>query len=700
MPAVKRAAVLVVLVVLASPAAAIAGEARNLLLVTVDTLRPDRLGCYGPGKARTPAIDALAARGVLFENAMAHTPSTLPSHTNLLLGLTPPAHGVRENSKAKVPEVFLTLAEHLKARRYATAAFIGAFPLDSRFGLGQGFDVYDDRFPMKPSAMGFAPERTADAVVAAAVSWLGAQTGPWFCWVHLWDPHAPYTPPEPFGTEYAADPYSGEVAFVDAELAILFEALRKAGQTDRTLTVLTADHGESLGEHGELTHGYFAYSSTLRVPLLIAGPGVLPRRVGAVVGHVDVFPTVCGLLGVPAPPGLQGRTLEPLMSGGRDKPRVLYFESLEPQLNYGCAPLRGFVEGLTKFIDSPLPEVYDLGRDPGEAENAAAKADLPALRKRLEAILKGQTGPAAAPPTVSDDRTREKLGSLGYVVSPVARTRSAYGAEDDLKSFLPFQQRLERAILSTDAGRPEDAVRELEALVREKPHFSPAYIYLAQIHMAGNRMDEALRTMDDGVRANPEDYALLAEYGKALVRGGRPREAEGILNRAVALIDFDPDSWVGLGRARLATGDAARAGEAFERALALDPSSAPTHAEAAAFRMGLYLEGDKNASDLEQAIAHFEKTIALDASLSAAYGGLGYAYRLAGRTEEAMRAWERAIALRPGDDFSTYQLGLACLERGDKTRARKLFTAILEARGGQLTPQERDQLTALIEKCR
>jgi arylsulfatase A-like enzyme/Flp pilus assembly protein TadD len=675
------------------------GAGTNLLLVTVDTLRADRLSCYSQAHARTPAVDALAAKGVLFEKAFAHTPTTLPSHTNILLGLTPPFHGVSENSKARVSAAFLTLAEHLKTRNYATGAFISAFPLDSRFGLDQGFDVYDDTFPSRPSAMGFAPERTAEEVVAAASAWISAQTGPWFCWVHVWDPHAPYAPPEPFLSEYRADPYSGEVAYVDSQLAVLLAHLRKGSQADRTLVVLTADHGEALGEHGELTHGYFAYNSTLHIPLIIAGPGVRPGRVGATVGHVDIFPTVCRLLGLPEPPGLQGRSLVPLMSGKKEKPRVIYFESLEPCLNYGCAPVRGFIDGKTKFVDSPLPEVYDLGRDEREAANLASEADVPALKRQLDVILKALQGPAAAA-AVADARTRENLRSLGYLSSPVPRTKSDYGPEDDLKSFLPFQQRLERAILLSDAGRDEESVREIGTLIEEKKHFAPAYIYLAEIHMSRGRMAEALRTLDEAVRANPEDYTLLAEYGKALVRNRQFGEAAGILERAVALIDYDPESWDNLGLARMSLGESTRALEAFEKALALDPSSGPVHADIGAFRLSMYLEGGRDPGDLDQAISHFEKATALDATLNPAFRGLGYASLLAGRTESAQTAWERAIAIAPDDDFSTYNLGLICLERGDKPRAKRLFTKILDLRGADLPPADRDRLLALIEKCK
>ncbi|MHB8056035.1 MAG: sulfatase, partial [Candidatus Aminicenantales bacterium] len=295
----------------------------NILLVTIDTLRADHLGCYGWKTAQTPAIDALAARGVLFTRAFAHNPSTLPSHTNILLGLTPNAHGVHENSNFIVRDEFLTLAEWLKTQGYATGAFIGAFPLDSRFGLGQGFDVYDDNYGSQdPMDLAFV-ERKGDVVVGRAVEWLRHQSGPWFAWVHLFDPHQPYAPPEPFKSRYPGDPYDGEIAFADSALEKLFDFLKEQKLADKTAVVLTADHGESLGEHGESTHGYFAYNATLHVPLILAVPGLLPSRSGENVCHIDIFPTVCEIVGKKAPAGLQGRSLFPPAEGTKSADRPI-----------------------------------------------------------------------------------------------------------------------------------------------------------------------------------------------------------------------------------------------------------------------------------------------------------------------------------------------------------------------------------------
>ncbi|MCJ7487547.1 MAG: sulfatase, partial [Candidatus Aminicenantes bacterium] len=238
----------------------------NILLVTIDTLRPDRLSCYSPKHLETPRIDALAAKGVLFERAFAHDPITLASHANILLGMTSLAHGVSENSLSVVSPDYLTLAELLKGRGYATGAFVSAFPLDSRFGLDQGFDVYDDSYPAKPTSQGLFSERPAEKTITAALKWLSDRKGPWFCWIHLWDPHAPYAAPEPYASRFKDKPYIGEVAYVDAEVGRLLDELGRQGTIGQTVVALTADHGESLGEHGEMTHGYFAYNSTLWVP--------------------------------------------------------------------------------------------------------------------------------------------------------------------------------------------------------------------------------------------------------------------------------------------------------------------------------------------------------------------------------------------------------------------------------------------------
>ena len=673
----------------------------NVLLITIDTLRADRLSCYAAGHAATPAIDALAARGVLFARAFAHNPTTLPSHANILSGMTPLFHGVSENSKSKFPPDCPTMAGDLKARGYATGAFIGAFPLDSRFGLERGFDVYDDTFPSHPAPGAAFKERRAAEVTKAAGAWLARQPGKWFCWIHLWDPHAPYAPPEPFLTQHRDDPYSGEVAYVDAELGALFGELETRQLMAKTLVILTADHGESLGEHGEMTHSYFAYNSTLHVPLIIAGPGISPRRVAVNVAHVDILPTVCELLGIKPRPVLQGRSLVALMKTGRGADRTLYFESLEPYLNKGCAPLRGFIRGRLKFMDTPIPEVYDLGADFGETKDLAPKTDLAPLRKELEGMEKALSSPLAGRGgRVADAGTLERLRSLGYTASPLSQPKASYGPADDVKSVLPFQQRLERAILLGDNGQAGDSILELAALVRDKKDFTPAYVYLSQTLMAQGRADEAVRTLEEGVRDDPGNYALLSTLGTLLVMSRRDDRAEAVLEKALSVVDFDPDVWNNLGGVRMRKGDQEKALECFDRAVSLDPHFALAYLNIGTLRLTLYFRQGRNPDNLALAVKNLRTALSLDPGLSPALRGLGAALMASGDSEEAIAAWEKAVDANPKDDFSTYNLGLAYFKKGDKARALRSFEAYLDLKKDNLTAEEKSRILELIAKCR
>ena len=351
----------------------------NVLLVTIDTLRADVLSSYG-GPAPTPTLDALAARGARF--TFAHAPSvlTLPSHTTILTGRYPYEHGVRDNSGYRVRANESTMATRLKSLGFATGAFVGAFPLERRFGLDVGFDVYDDRVGEVGSAANFSQtERRADEVVNVATQWIDHQTGPWFAWVHVFDPHAPYKPPPEWLARYPSQPYLGEVAWTDFALARLFDRLATLPQP--TLVIVTADHGEALGDHGEATHGVFAYESTLRVPLIVSL--VDPRNravrvrgvvIDAPVRHVDLVPTVLDLVGAPPDATLPGSSLRDVIAGRGGPDRPLYFEALMTNLARGWAPLRGVLAGREKYVDLPIAELYDLAADPGESRNLASGA--------------------------------------------------------------------------------------------------------------------------------------------------------------------------------------------------------------------------------------------------------------------------------------------------------------------------------------
>ena len=384
----------------------------NVLLVTIDTLRFDRVGAYGSSLGLTPTLDRLAREGQRAVTAYAHVPMTLPSHATLMTGMYPFTNGVRDNGSFHLDRDKPTLAKSLEAAGYRTGAFVGAFVLDARFGLNNGFDAYDDRM----NGTGGTPEvvqRPAEQVLAAAADWiLGSAVSPkpsalsnpsslspqpFFGWIHLYDPHEPYAPPEPYRSRYASDPYAGEVAYADAALGAFLDRLQAAGALARTLIVVASDHGESLGEHGERTHGLFAYDATLRVPLILRAPtAIAPGMFNGLSRLIDVTPTILDLVGVQQPGGMDGRSLRSAIEGQPAADRPSYFEALNANLTRNWAPLKGVVvngPNRLKLVDLPIPELYELDTDPGESRNLVAGADTGTVNpyRRLLARLTGAT---------------------------------------------------------------------------------------------------------------------------------------------------------------------------------------------------------------------------------------------------------------------------------------------------------------------
>lgn len=499
----------------------------SVLLVTIDTLRADRVGAYGDAAARTPTIDALARAGTLFESAYAAAPITLPSHATLLTGLLPPAHGVRGNGSFVLGSGPRTLAEALKARGLQTAAFVGAFPLARRFGLARGFDHYDDALERAPGLHFEFPERRADAVVAAARGWLGTRPGPVFVWVHLYDPHAPYAPPEAFR---GSDPYRGEIAFADSALAPLLAAWD--ARSGPSVVVLTADHGEAFGEHDEESHSLFVYDTTLRVPLIVRAPGVpAGRRVTAPVGLVDVAATVSDLAGAS---GLPGTSLRGQWLPGAAPAAPLYAETLSPQLDFGWSDLRAWRDGGYKLIRAPKPELYDLAADPGETHNRIAAE--PERARRMNAALDAALAQETTSAQAADPETVERLRSLGYVQGPGGR-----GSGADPKDRTAVARRIAAAV-GPFAG-PEDVVR----------HYRPIAVL------------------------DPQNPLVNFRLADALLRAGRGRDAIPLFEKVVAGGPRSADPFVGLATAYAQAGKLAEAKTVLERALAVDPANGQVH---------------------------------------------------------------------------------------------------------------------------
>ena len=404
------------------PEAAAAKPKANLLLITIDTLRADALSCNGSKKVSTPQLDRLARGGVNFTRARSPVPLTLPAHASIMTGNYPPVHGVRDNGTYRLAEEQQTLAEVLDQQGYETAAFIGAFVLDRSFGIAQGFDVYDEGAWGTIDTVGnLAAERNAKVVYDAFSKWLEGRAGgkPFFVWIHLYDPHAPYLPPEPYRTRFADDPYAGEVAYVDAVVGRIVEDLRSRALLDSTLVAVVGDHGEGLGEHKEQTHSLLIYNSTLHVPMLLSFPGFIPsgKTVAQLTRTIDLAPTILDYLGV-SPTFGQGTSLRPLVDGeSPDEEMLAYSESLYPSLNLGWSELRGLESGRYRFILAPRPELYDLTNDPGEEENLIDSNPVMAdqLERSLASLTKSMRPPAGDSSQAVDPRTEEMLRSLGYI---------------------------------------------------------------------------------------------------------------------------------------------------------------------------------------------------------------------------------------------------------------------------------------------
>jgi arylsulfatase A-like enzyme/tetratricopeptide (TPR) repeat protein len=609
---------------------------------------------------------------VLFEHAYAHNVVTLPSHTNLLAGRLPLDHGVRDNSGFRVPNDLPTLATLLKQRGYRTGAFVSAFVLDSRFGLDRGFDVYDDRLGGAETRHVFlVAERTGSATVEAARRWLAeANDRPSFAFVHLYEPHFPHAAPEPFASRFAGSPYQGEVAATDAALEPLLRPLLEAGRDGRTLVVLTSDHGEALGEHGEDTHGIFAYEATLRVPLVLFAPRLLDaKRISVRARHVDVLPTVLDALGVEPPSGLSGRSLLPLAAGARGESELpVYFEALSASLNQGWAPLHGLIDDQLKYVSLPIPELYDLSADPHESRNLAA--ERPEALERLQARLaRAREGERGVQRLREEASVRERLRGLGYIASEAETTGRRYTEADDPKRLISIYQRNSLIERLHDARRYDEAIALCRENLRERPGMALAWMQLATLERARGDLSAAIDAARRGLALRPTDSETAAILGVYLVDAGRAKEAAALLEAFAALEppDFDVLQAHGVALARLGQREAALA--SFGRARRLDPTNAAVLVNEGTVRL--------MAGEMPAARAAFEQAIALDPGVARAWNSLGVIAARERRLDDAIESWRRAVTLDPRDWQTLYNLGLTLRQRGRAAEARPYLESYL-----------------------
>jgi arylsulfatase A-like enzyme/Flp pilus assembly protein TadD len=651
-------------------AAAPSAPVTDVILITIDTLRADALGFRGNARAHTPFLDSLAARGTVFTHAHAHNVVTLPSHTNILTGLYPWQHGVRDNAGFVLDAKHPTLAAQLRAAGFTTGAFVSAFPLDSRFGLDRGFDVYDDAYPASAGALDFAvQERPGSETLARAAAWWRAQQGKKrFLFVHLYEPHAPYLPLAPFREQFRNDPYMGEVATADAMLGEALQPL--LAESPNALVVVTGDHGEALGDHGEQTHGLFAYESTLAVPLIVIDP---LRKAGTDerwVRHIDIAPTIAERTGAARAAEWKGVSLF-----GEAAPGYTYFEALSASLNRGWAPLVGAISGGTKLIELPIPELYALPSDPREAHNRFQdeRRSVVAIRKLLEADAPSRTSERQA---VGDD-DRAKLLSLGYIAGTSAKT--SYTAADDPKNLVALDNELHEAIAAYQAGNLAAALATTRKLVAQRPDMQLAQEMLAFFLAEDAKPDEGIRVLERRVESGRASDAVRIRLGLLLSETGRAREAIALL--APFAGGNDPDVLNAYGIALADNGDVASAVRQFERILATDPQNARAYQN-----LGITAI---RAGQMGRARAYLENALKLDPRLPLALNALGVVEARSGNVGAAMDRWSAAVAADPSQFDALFNLGITAADNGRADLARRALRDYLARAPQKRYPNER-----------
>jgi arylsulfatase A-like enzyme/Flp pilus assembly protein TadD len=613
----------------------------NLVVITLDTTRADHLGAYGSKDVETPALDGLAREGVLFEQAMTTAPLTLPAHASIFTGKFPPEHGVRDNGGFFLGEDQTTLAEVLGRHGYRTGGFVGAFVLDRKWGIAQGFDTYFDDFDRVGGRGRSLDEvqRPAGEVVDRALPWIDqVKEQRFFAWLHFYDPHTPYAPPEPFRSRYEGHPYRGEVAFTDSQVGRVVQFLESRGLLDSTVIVVMGDHGESLGEHGEDTHGFFIYEVATRVPLILRLPfdGARGRRIADPVRAVDVMPTVLDLLGAPAPQGTAGASLTSLISGERQELSLEgYAEAMYPLHHYGWSDLRALRAGRFKLIDAPRPELYDLELDPSEGTNifdqrrALGDRMIQQLRQKSEGFAQVK----AAPPEADvDPEVRARLAALGYVGSFVA------SASDP----------------RTDRADPKDKVGLFNLLgeARERGHGPGSF-------------ERGVALLGQVTEADPAVIDAWFMLGNLHYREKRFKEAIGYYRRALELKpDYDL-AVINIANAYRQLGDDAAAVAGYEHYLTLDPKDAFVR-----YQIGeIYLDRGETAK-AEQV---FVDALAIDSRVAPAKNALGVIAFQRGETDRAETLIREAIALRSDVRLARYNLALIAEQRGDPRTAEREY---------------------------
>jgi arylsulfatase A-like enzyme/Flp pilus assembly protein TadD len=663
--------------------------ARHLVLVTIDTLRADRVGAVG-GSVPTPHLERIARDGAIATEATTHAPLTRPAHVSLFTGRLPSEHGIRDNASPTLGADQPLLAERLQRAGFQTAGFVSSIVLADQSGLGRGFDTWSAEFEGDADAPQFlnTVQRRGDEPTAEAITWLEQHAGTGerlFAWLHLYDPHDPYEPPEPWASRYAERPYDGEVAWSDELVGRLDEALARLGLRDDTLLVVTADHGEGLGDHGETLHGFFAYQTTLRVPLLLRGPGVAPgSRLGVTVRLIDLLPTALELLGLPVPAEASGHSLAGALGGGAEPEEpVTYAETLVPLLHFGWSDLRVLREGRWKYIQAPRPELYDLRNDPGEQHDLAAAepARVEAMRAALAGFLEAERA-APAPGSVPPELL-EQLGALGYVGGGAPAETSTPGADpkDRIEQFRIANGLMREGLIAFHDGDIEGSAARFGRLLEMGVVSFEAHYYRARALFELKRYDEAARHYAEATGRLPTHAAAWEGLAESRRLAGDVQGALAALAQARQVLPDNPGLLRREALARRQRGDLAGARAAYEAALPLEPQDARLRV--------LLAEVLRDEGSPEAAIARLREAVELDPAPASYWNSLGMLLGAQAQLEPAVAAFREARERDAADPRYAYNLGLALLRLGRGPEARALFEETLQLQPGFRAARER-----------
>lgn len=700
----------------ASVSQLLAIEKPNVLVITIDTTRADHLPVYGYKGVQTPNLDALAKRGILFRQCASVAPLTLPSHCSIMTGTYPTYHGVRVNGNTALPMEPITLAEEFAANGYDTGAFVGAFVLDGRWGLNQGFQHYDDQFDLakfKKLDLGMV-QRPANEVVDAAVKWLDGRKGkPFFAWLHMYDPHMPYAPPEPYRSEYGGRGivglYDGEIAFMDEQIGRALAWLDQNGLRNRTIVAVMGDHGEGLGEHGEMTHGYFIYDYAVHVPFILSAPveALNGREISSQVRTIDLYPTLLAASGIQIPGQSQGVSLWPIVDGvesGQDL--YAYSESMTPSIQYGWAPLLGLRTARYKYIDAPRPEFFDLEKDPGEQNDLhASEAKIAGdYDKRLKDVV-ARTGANAPAPSHADldTETVERLAALGYIGAPVAtKPRAPAKVLVDPKDRLAVHESISRAGELNNDDQYAESAALLEGVLRDDPDNPQARLLLSANYIELKRPDEAKTLLNSLLQEDPENIRALVTLAGILQDEGKSDEVIRICRSALDVDQRNTRALELMGRAYMDMHNFQEAMPWLQKAVDVQPKLTQNRLNLAACLVGLkrYDEATRTLTGL----------LAEHPKFPLAHYHLGLLYEEQGKIQEALVEYGKEIDINSSSFMARFNMGRLQLRQGDQAAYMEQMRQVIRlapknpagylflARGMLKENADPDEILALTEQ--